>query len=215
VNTQFIDRAGPLEAGAVSGLVLCGGQSRRMGADKARVELAGRDLIGYPLAALAELGVKVRLACGATERYADLGFERVLDGLSDGGPLAGLAAGLDAAARAGEEWLLVLACDMPRASASVLRELLQRARERGLDACLAELERGSQPTYAVYHVRCAGPARAALNAGERRLVSFHGGLRVGTLALGGAEDADSALNLNTPSELASERAARSVGGGAR
>lgn len=184
----------------MSGLVLCGGASSRMGRDKARVELDGRPLLAHALAVFDELGVSARLACGSAPRYADFRRELVLDDVPAAGPLAGLAAGLESAARAGETWVAVLACDMPRARAQVLTRLLAEARERDLDACLAGLERGSQPAYAVYHTRCAVPARAALEAGERRLVSFHGALRVGVLAL--ADDAPSACNVNTPEELA-------------
>ena len=184
----------------MSGLVLCGGASSRMGRDKARVEFDGRPLLAHALAVFDELGVSARLACGSEPRYADFGRELVLDDVPAAGPLAGLTAGLESAARAGEIWVAVLACDMPRASAVVLRRLLDEARKRDLDACLAGLERGSQPAYAVYHTRCAVPARAALEAGERRLVSFHGALRVGVLPL--AADAPSACNVNTPEELA-------------
>jgi molybdopterin-guanine dinucleotide biosynthesis protein A len=190
------------------------------GADKALAPLHGAPLIQYPLAVLAEAAGEVLLACGPSARYADLGRELVLDGMPDGGPLAGLAAGLDAARARGAQWVLVLACDMPRARARVLEALLQRARERGADACLLQLERGSQPTYAAYHVRCAPAARRALEAGERRLVAFHelpceG--RAPRIELLDARELDpgggiarSAGNLNTPSELEAERGACAV-----
>lgn len=183
-----------------SGLVLCGGASLRMGRDKARIELAGRPLLARTLDVFDALGLPVRLACGSTPRYAEFGRELVLDDVAEAGPLAGLTAGLETAARAGEAWLAVLACDMPRASAEVVRRMLAHARAEGLDACLAGVERGAQPAYAVYHTRCAVPARAALEAGERRLIAFHGALRVGVLPL--ALDAATALNVNTPDELA-------------
>jgi len=131
----------------------------------------------------------------------------------DGGPLAGLVAGLDAARERGAEWVLVLACDMPRADGRVLGRLLERAQLRHLDACLLGLERGSQPTFGVYHVRCAEPARAALEAGERRLIAFHGAnvdgrpLQIETVTaseLGALEDV--AQNVNTQAELEQVRA---------
>lgn len=190
-----------------SGLVLCGGASSRMGTDKARLELDGRPLLAHALATLDELGVSARLACGSAPRYGEYARELVLDDVPGAGPLAGLTAGLEAAARAGESWVVVLACDMPHARARVLARLLEHARARGLDACLAGLERGSQPAYAVYHTRCAVPARAALEAGERRLVSFHAGLSVEVLPL--ERDAATACNVNTPEELA-----RAAAGGA-
>lgn len=203
---------GPSE---VTGLLLCGGESRRMGRDKAGIELSGsRRLIEYPLRALGEVADRVLLATGAGPRYEDLGRESVLDAATDGGPLAGLLAGLEAAST---EWVAVLACDMPRAGADVLRALLARAAERDLDGCLFEIERGTQPMLAVYRAHCAQAVRRALERGERRMVSFWsetvddgagprplriGTLREGELVAGGS--ADAALNLNTPEELARE-----------
>jgi len=205
--------------GVVVGLLLCGGRSTRMGADKARSELGGSALIDYPLRALRSVASEVLLACGVEPRYAELGLPLVLDGLPDGGPLAGLAAGLEAGAQRGAEWVAVLACDMPRADGSALRALLEHARARDLDACLLDLERGTQPTFAVYHVRCAEAARRALAAGHRRLVSFHGlqvdgrGLRIEALvpARVGARD-EVADNVNTPEELERQRRALAAGG---
>jgi molybdopterin-guanine dinucleotide biosynthesis protein A len=194
----------------VTGVLLCGGGSRRMGRDKAGIALAERRMIEYPLAALREVSGRVVLASGTEPRYGELGHESVLDATADGGPLAGLLAGLEAART---EWVAVLACDMPRASADVLRALLARASERGLDACVFEVERGTQPMLAAYRAGCAAAVRRALERGERRMVSFWSEsigarrLRVGTLRadeLGTKGSADAAVNLNTPEELQEE-----------
>lgn len=214
----------PAGSGPVVGLLLCGGHSTRMGADKARVQLGDGALIDYPLQALRSVADEVLLACGSEPRYGELGLPLVLDALAGGGPLAGLAAGLDAAARRGAQWVAVLACDMPRADAAVLRALLRQAEAQDLDACLLGLERGSQPTFAIYHARCAGPAQRALRAGERRLVSFHDGmlqdgagadgrrLRVQVLPASrlGVDD-EVATNVNTPEELELQRRALAAG----
>jgi molybdopterin-guanine dinucleotide biosynthesis protein A len=205
---------GPAPA-QVTGVLVCGGESRRMGEDKARLELAGRPLLAYPLAALREVAGRVVLASGAAPRYGELGLETVLDAFEGGGPLAGLLAGLEGATT---EWVAVLACDLPRANAGALRALLAEAEREGLDVCLLELERGTQPLFGVYRRRCAEAVRAALEAGERRMVAFHGRsaggapLRVGSLGAGRLGGPELALNLNTPGELAAERAR--IGGAA-
>lgn len=204
---------GPLgRRDSVVGVLLCGGRSARMGSDKARMDLDGSALMDYPLRALREVTDRTVLACGPVPRYLNLGLDLALDPAVDGGPLAGLVAGLDAARERGAEWAAVLACDMPDAEGKVLARLLDRAQATEADACLLGLARGSQPTFGVYHVRCADAARAALDSGERRLIAFHGG-RVGERALRvevvfagelGASD-DVARNVNTPEELAAAR----------
>jgi molybdopterin-guanine dinucleotide biosynthesis protein A len=207
----------------VVGVLLCGGRSERMGADKALLDLGGTRLMAYPLAALGAVSDEVLLACGREPRYVELGLALALDPVADGGPLAGLVAGLERALADGAQWACVLACDMPQASAEVLSGLLQRARSQDLDVCLLGLERGSQPAFAVYRTLCAGPARVALEAGERRLVSFHTDERHARAALGRALRVEvvpvealsaregTALNVNTPAEL--ERARRSLSAG--
>lgn len=189
----------------VTGVLLCGGKSERMGRDKALAQFGERALIEYPLSVLRSLAERVVIACGAAPRYAELGCELVLDAEADGGPLAGLAAGL-AASRT--EWIAVLACDMPRADARILRELLVHARDNQLDACLLEVERGTQPMFAVYRKSCVEPVRAALAAGERRMVAFHAhslagrAPRVAGFAIADGEAC--AVNLNTPEDFARE-----------
>lgn len=206
----------------VLGVVLCGGQSRRMGSDKARVMLDGRRLIDGPLEALGGLCRTVVLASGSAPRYPELGREELVDPVPGGGPLAGLAAALAWAAARDLPWVAVLACDMPRADARVLRELHERARRDDLDLCLLAGPGGLEPLFGVYHVRCREAVERALARGDRRMISFHDdalgperrALRRGVVsgeeldpALGGR---DAAQNLNTQAELARERARRST-----
>jgi molybdopterin molybdotransferase len=79
-----------------------------------------------------------------------------------------------------------------------VERLLAHAARDELDVCLLETERGTQPLFGVYRRACLPAVRAALEAGERRMVSFHGSLTVGALRV----EADGvALNVNTPDEL--------------
>lgn len=199
--------ARPSPAAGVEGVVLCGGESRRMGADKAALRpawLGGATLLERALAALDPVASPVRLACGSAPRYAELGRPLLLDVRAGAGPLGGLVAALEALSG---EWLCALAVDMPNAGPDVLRALLARARAAGLDACLLETPEGVEPLCAVYRKTCAEPARAALERGERRLVSFHGGLAVGRVASGDvARGGAAAVNLNTPGDWERERA---------
>ena len=92
----------------------------------------------------------------------------------DGGPLAGLEAALGALAAGGGGWLAVIACDMPHAQADVLRRCLARADENDLDLVVLESEDGLEPLLGVVHTRALSAVTAALDRGERRMISFHG-----------------------------------------
>lgn len=166
--------ARPRAASAVVGVVFCGGESSRMGRDKARLELGGRSLLARAADLLRQLTPTVLLSSGPAPRYAELGLAEVQDERPGGGPLAGLAAALERAAESGADtWLLVLACDMPQAEAAVFRHLLATAEARGWDGCMLETGAGVEPLFAVYRARCLHAVRRALAAGERKMTSFH------------------------------------------
>lgn len=207
----------------VTGVVLCGGMSRRMGLDKARLELGDEPLLERAARVLAPLAREVVIACGSEPRYAELGFRLALDDEGVDGPLAGLAAGL---AAAGTEWVLALACDMPRVRTEDYRRLLARANAHGAggsDVCVYASARGVEPLCAVYRATCLAPMRTALANGERKATGFWNlrGADGRPLAIErievelGADDqggSDMFYNLNTPEDLARER--RRLGGDA-
>jgi molybdopterin-guanine dinucleotide biosynthesis protein A len=202
--------------GEVCGVVLCGGLSERMGRDKAGLELGGRTLLERTVERLERRCPRVVLACGREPRYAELGRELVLDLPAAGerpGPIAGILAALEGVAAAR---YLVLACDLPRAGDDLLAALLERAEATGADAVFFESARGLEPLCAVYAPTCAAPMRAALSAGQRRVLAFldhprEDGRPVLAERLSEREldpelrARDLALNLNTPEELERER----------
>lgn len=201
-----------LRTALFGGIVVCGGQSRRMGADKARLALDGHSFLERASGLLGERCGQVVLACGPEERYADAGLPLVLDEVPDGGPLAGIAAGLAALET---KYAVVLPLDMPRVSSAVIAALQARAQAEQLDVLFLAGERGVEPLCAVYG-RAALPAmRRALAAGDRKVTSFmrpeHQGdaLRVGELPLAELREhgiaPDCLENVNTPQDLARVR----------
>ncbi len=184
-----------------TGIVFCGGKSSRMGFDKALlVDDQGRTMLERARQTLSPLAGEIWLACGAQARYAELGLPLVLDERADGGPLAGLEASLE---RSSTRWLAVLACDMPRVSPDTMAGLLRHAEAADLDACWLQSSAGAEPLCAVYSRACLAPVRAALDAGERRMIAFHSYPVAGrALRLAGLDATDSSLtqNLNTPAD---------------
>ncbi|MEP6810225.1 MAG: molybdenum cofactor guanylyltransferase, partial [Chthoniobacterales bacterium] len=105
-----------------SALLLAGGQSQRMGRDKAWLEIAGEPLWRRQLTLLESLAPeRIFIAAPVHPEWLCPRCEFVADARSGAGPLAGLVAGLRACT---SQFLLALAVDLPSMSAIFLRDLL-------------------------------------------------------------------------------------------
>jgi molybdopterin-guanine dinucleotide biosynthesis protein A len=148
----------------VAAFVLAGGRSRRMGRDKALLEIAGEPIV-LRTARLAQECAGTAAIIGPPERYAHLGYEVVPDRVAGAGPLGGI----DTALSLGRaEWNLVLACDLAALDIEAVGGLLRRALLSAADCVVGRTDR-PEPMFAVYSLRCRDPIRAALDAGVRKV----------------------------------------------
>lgn len=105
----------------MTGLVLCGGRSSRMGRDKALLEVGGRTMLQLQIERLEQAGCGEVLISGPKGRgYESCGKRIVEDEVGGAGPLAGLCAGLRVAR---DSHMLALAVDLPDVTADFLRSL--------------------------------------------------------------------------------------------
>jgi molybdenum cofactor guanylyltransferase len=191
------------------GLALCGGRSERMGRDKALLPWRETDLLGHAVARLSSVTPDVALLSGRSTRYTDRGFSVVTDAAPDGGPSAGLDAGL---AHAGGRPVLLLAVDLPLVPVVLLRWLVEAL--GGADAVVPVSTRGPEPLCAAYGPACRPAIRARVAAGDRSMTAFWPDVRVREVRA--AElvpfgDPDTLfLNVNEGADL--ERALRLDGG---
>jgi len=134
----------------MAGLVLCGGESRRMGRDKALLVLDGETLVLRVARTLAEVADQVLLAPGTVGRLGVTGYPEVADDPVGAGPLAGMAAGLAASPRS-----LSPRPDGAAVAVCSARERASTTDSNVVDSCEARHERSRRrpPT---------SPARAAV-----------------------------------------------------
>ena len=212
-----------------TGLILAGGKSQRMGQDKSLLVLAGRTLIERALDALRPLCDELLIATNAPHPYEHLHVRTVPDRFLEGGSLAGLQAGLTAAAG---EPVIAVACDMPFLNTGLLRYLVSLSAD--VDAVVPNLsgstlsERAGatgdnrpkakhldlHPLHAVYRRTCLPAIEAQLCADDRRMMGFLDHVRTRYVTRAEVLPFDSQLhsffNANTPGEWAeAERIARS------
>lgn len=186
------------------GIVLAGGRGMRLGLEqpKAEVVLAGRTLLARARATLESLVETTIVSAPQDLVLTTADAVRVADPAGAAGPLAGLVAALRSQSftRA-----LVLAVDLPFASAAALRALGAHLRPED-DAVLAAPAGIPQPLAAWYAPSAVAPLADALAAGERSVTRAVLALRarvVGREALAAMPDGEAAyFNLNTPADLA-------------
>ncbi len=177
-----------------AGFVLVGGESARMGRDKALLPYRGAALVEHVARQVAEAAGSVTLV-GHPERYPHLPYPAIADEYIDAGPLGGIHAALGATPA---DWNLIVACDMPALTAPFLCELLDRAESSGAD-CLAACSASglAEPLCAVYHRRCRESLAAWLESGRRKAADWLQSLRVEWFPV---VSSDRLKNANTPKQ---------------
>ena len=192
---------------SVGAVILAGGESRRMGTDKAALTLDGQrflDRIAGELSGYPERLVSVRRGdCAPTCP----GFTAVADWFPSCGPLGGLHAALSVCR---SDYLLAVACDMPlfrREAGEFLALFLSPA----VDACVPVDRRGRvHPLCAVYGKSALPVLEAQLRAGDYRLTAALDRLRVKYVPLGHSAYGDETVtNVNTRAEYLALLARRS------
>jgi molybdopterin-guanine dinucleotide biosynthesis protein A len=184
----------------VSAIVLAGGQSRRMGRDKALIEYQGRPIIAHVIDTLRALSDDLVVVSNRPDLYSSFGARVTADYDPPCGPLGGIAAGLQAVQR---PLAVVVACDMPFLNVTLLRWLIDLT--DGYDAVVPQTADEFEPLHAVYRQECYNPILRRLERGERRVISFFGDVRLRPVLESEWRALDPAgrslVNLNTPDDL--------------
>jgi molybdopterin-guanine dinucleotide biosynthesis protein A len=183
----------------VAAVILAGGQSRRMGRDKAWLEVDGLPLIARGLWVVREAGIKEIFVSGRTGvDYYSLECLVLSDGEPGLGPLGGIERALDAV---NAPLLLVLAVDLPKITAAFLRTLMGHCNS-GCGA-VPELNGQLEPLAAIYPKRCHQIVRNCLHQSRRAARDFAAAcLREGAIRRVEVSKEDAACfeNWNTPSD---------------
>ncbi|AKG36621.1 molybdenum cofactor guanylyltransferase [Paenibacillus durus] len=202
----------------IAGILIAGGRSRRMGADKSLLDFGGIPAIARVAAALGEVAEPITIACGPEERegYRFLGLPQAVDRFPGCGPLAGLHAGMTAL---DAEWYLTAPCDLPFASAAFMRYIVDTLKrdEKRVDADSAGEGSGplvvvpvsqsgkAQPLLGLYHKDVLPGLENALLHGRLKVMEWLESMEVlyvPEAGFTGALDGGPSplLNINTPED---------------
>lgn len=187
-------------AAGITGIILAGGKSSRMGANKALLPLGGSTCIGQVTSRLRSACAEVVVVSDGSEDYAFLSLPVVGDRIRESGPLAGIFTALSAITT---RKALVLSCDIPFVSVALLRGLAALCGDE--DALLPVNEEGRvEPLCGVYDASCLPAIKRSLEEGQRSVMGFLEGRRVKTVLagsiLGPGEESGLLKQMNTPEE---------------
>lgn len=191
----------------LDGVVLAGGRSRRLGADKASLQFGDAPLLRIVVDQVAQLCDQVVVAVDRPQRYREMGLAaRFVTDLSPGhGPLSGLQSGLQAC---GTKHVLVVACDLPFLSAKLLRYMADLP--RSYQALVPWLGGRWHPLHSIYARSCLEAVDAMLAGGSGSMRELLARLDVRRLDKRELRRLDpdglSLLNLNRRSDVTRARA---------
>jgi molybdopterin-guanine dinucleotide biosynthesis protein A len=195
----------------VAGIILAGGQSRRMGGgDKSLLALGGRSMLERVVSRFAaQVGPLALSANGDPARFAALGFPVLADTVKGfAGPLAGMLTGLEwASANTDCEALVTVAGDTPFLPRDLVGRLADAVRQRPGSIALACSGGKRHPTFALWPLDLRDALRRFLiDEDNRRVSAFierHDFVEVRfSLLKSGGHEIDPFFNINTPDDLA-------------
>ena len=159
---------------AFEGAVLAGGASRRMGTDKAFIEIGGTTLLQGAASALQDAGAtSVIVVGGDAERVRRLGLRHIADAWPSAGPLGGI---ITALRNTSAETVAVLACDLTRPSASAIAGVRQALGDA--DVAVPVINGQAEWLHAVWRRTALQQLERSFTAGERAPKRAVGELRV-------------------------------------
>ena len=193
-------------AEGVVGLLLAGGQSRRMGGgDKCLRDLGGQTILARIVDRVRpQVGSMVLNANGDPVRFADYGLPvapDVVDGFA--GPLAGVLTGLtwardNAPACA---WVASFACDAPFVPADLVARLAAAIQDEGADLACASSDGRDHPVFGLWPVRLVDDLRRAVVDEDIRKVDMWTGRYRLARAEFAADPVDPFFNVNRPEDF--------------
>ncbi|MBM3234913.1 molybdenum cofactor guanylyltransferase [Candidatus Poribacteria bacterium] len=157
----------------LTGVILAGGKSLRMGYNKALLHLGNQTIIQRVLASLKQVTSSQLIVTNFPEEYEFLNIPMKSDILSGKGAFGGIYTGLSASET---PYCLVVACDMPFLNVDLLRYMTQVVKE--YDIVIPKHSKGYEPLCAIYAKSCMPHIEKLLKANQLRIIEVFSYVRV-------------------------------------
>src|SRR4030043_1522386 len=151
----------------VSCALLAGGESRRMGQDKAFIQIGGISLFDHVYGKCKELFSELIIVTNQPQQFCKYQAYTVIDVLRGAGSLGGLYTGL---MRASNDHTFCVACDMPFLKPELVSHLIEK--RLNYDIVMPRTKEGPEPLHAIYSKRCIQPIKKMLDKGELKITKL-------------------------------------------
>jgi molybdenum cofactor guanylyltransferase len=185
-------------------VIQAGGESRRMGQNKALIPFLGRPLIERVIERVKPLAEELLVTTNQPEELGFIGCPLIKDVIPGKGALGGMYTALHAASSA---IVVVVACDMPFVNPALLQAEIDLLIDLNADVVIPSSQEGLEPFHSVYRREtCLPEIRNAIDTDQKRIISWFPAVRVRVMTaeeVGKYDPANQAfLNINTMEELA-------------
>jgi molybdopterin-guanine dinucleotide biosynthesis protein A len=187
----------------LSVVIQAGGQSSRMGQDKALMPFLGKSLIERVIERVTPIADQTLITTNLPAGFRYLGLELVPDEIPGRGALGGLYTALKAARH---PMVAVVACDMPFVNPDILANAQQLLSDKNIDAVIPQTEHGLEPLHAVYRrSTCIMAVKNAIDADQWRMIAWHAQVKIHKISAPEIQQLDpqglAFWNVNTPEEF--------------
>ncbi len=188
----------------ITGIILCGGKSIRMGENKAFIQIEGVPIIKRIYDLFKGMFLEVIIVTNQKDLFLDFDSKIYSDLIPGKGALGGLYTGI---LLSSFEHCFCVACDMPFIKKSLVQYLIESIGDA--DVVVPQTKDGLEPLHAVYSKNCIEPIRRLMEEGKSKIVDIYDQVKVKIVD---EKDffrfdpaGESFINVNTPEELRSIR----------
>jgi molybdopterin-guanine dinucleotide biosynthesis protein A len=187
-------------ANNISGIILSGGKSSRMGKNKAFIEIDGVPIIQRIHNLFKTLFSEIVIVTNEVELFQNFEAKIYRDLIPDQGALGGLYTGIYYSSFL---HAFCVACDMPFLKGSVIRYLIEKMED--YDVVVPRTKDGLHPLHAIYSRNCLDAIKKIIEHGQFKIMDFYPMVKVNIVEESEFRTLDLAresfLNVNTPEEL--------------
>jgi molybdopterin-guanine dinucleotide biosynthesis protein A len=157
-----------MEGKKITGIILSGGKSIRMGENKAFIEIEGIPIINRIFTLFQGLFQEIIIVTSEKEQFINLDAKIYSDLFPNRGVLAGLYTGLFFSSFM---YSFCVACDMPFLKESVIKYLIKNIQNN--DVIVPRTKEGLQPLHGIYSKNCLGPIKNIIEQGKYKITDFY------------------------------------------